>query len=113
MGAELAMRLVIKRDGYYRIVINGNGVNASQSLIQPGDPAGWDTDSTWQTLVTLRWSIATPLRSLHHRTGPPGGRILSQLAMHPERREPFSIIGSLTKPNSPGLSASFIISLQW
>ena len=45
--------------GYYRILITGGNVNANGSSTPPGDPAGWDVTTSWQTLVTLRWTINT------------------------------------------------------
>ncbi|NLP12221.1 PKD domain-containing protein [bacterium] len=114
MGPDLGyVDSVIKRNGYYRIVINGNGVNASQSLIQPGDPAGWDADSTWQTLVTLRWSIVT--LSAGHLTIEPDS-LEAEYFLNPANAPQngvnrFLIAGSLTKTEfADPCKASFIIS---
>jgi len=114
MGPELGYAdSVIKREGYYRIVINGSGVNASQSLIQSGDPAGWDADSTWQTLVTLRWSIASVSAAhLTIETDSLEAEYFLNLANTPQSGvNRFLITGTLKKTEfADPCEASFIIS---
>ena len=39
---------------HYRVTVTGNGVGQSG----PGSPAGWNVTTTWQDVVTLRWTIA-------------------------------------------------------
>ncbi len=49
-----------KNSGYYRILAIGGGVNedANESA-SGGSPPGWDVTTDWQTIATLRWTIAT------------------------------------------------------
>lgn len=48
-------RSVNKNSGYYRVLVTGNGVGQDS----PGNPAGWSVTTSWQNIVTLRWTIAT------------------------------------------------------
>lgn len=44
-----------KNTGYYRVLVTGNSVGQDG----PGVPSGWDVTTSWQTIVTLRWTINT------------------------------------------------------
>ncbi len=48
-----------RNSGFYRVLVTGPNVNANGNPTPPGDPAGWDVTTTWQTMCTLRWTINT------------------------------------------------------
>ncbi len=47
-----------KNSGYYRILATGGSVNEDGNTgAGSGNPPGWDVTTSWQTIVTLRWTI--------------------------------------------------------
>jgi hypothetical protein len=57
-GSEYT-RNVNRNSGYYRVLITNSSVNFNGNLTPPGNPPGWDVTSSYQTIVTLRWIIAS------------------------------------------------------
>lgn len=52
-------RDVARLPNYYRVLVTGGSVNEDNLPNPPGNPAGWNVTETYQTLVTLRWTIKT------------------------------------------------------
>ncbi len=54
-GYDLSVSKLGAPNNYYRVLVTGNGIGKSGA----GVPAGFNVTTSWQRVVTLRWTIAT------------------------------------------------------
>lgn len=51
------LHTVLKNPGFYRVTVDGSMINQENTVNCPGMKSGWNVNESWQTIVTLRWTI--------------------------------------------------------
>ncbi len=81
-GYDLSVSKLTSPVNYYRVLVTGNGIGKSGA----GTPPGFNVTTTWQRVVTLRWSIGTlsPSYNVAFVTTTDAAAYFDNLANNPE-----------------------------